>query len=49
MTICLHVFHDECLVSWLNKKENCPVCRSNLDRKALIAYSNSIKKEEEEE
>eukprot|EP00828_Plagiopyla_frontata_P002670 TRINITY_DN10516_c0_g2_i2.p2 TRINITY_DN10516_c0_g2~~TRINITY_DN10516_c0_g2_i2.p2 ORF type:complete len:191 (+),score=14.49 TRINITY_DN10516_c0_g2_i2:185-757(+) len=29
-TICWHIFHKECLDSWLTKHENCPYCRSSL-------------------
>lgn len=38
MTLCLHVFHSECLLSWIKKNENCPVCRYIFNRKALIEY-----------
>ncbi|XP_039060454.1 uncharacterized RING finger protein C57A7.09-like [Hibiscus syriacus] len=27
---CLHVFHDTCIVAWLNKKKHCPCCRFKL-------------------
>ncbi|KAL4388096.1 hypothetical protein GQ457_09G024470 [Hibiscus cannabinus] len=27
---CLHVFHDPCIVAWLNKKKRCPCCRFKL-------------------
>ena len=27
---CMHVFHDECLMIWLKKRNTCPVCRFEL-------------------
>ncbi|GMI80197.1 hypothetical protein HRI_001689000 [Hibiscus trionum] len=27
---CTHVFHDPCIVAWLNKKKRCPCCRFKL-------------------
>lgn len=29
-TKCKHIFHPKCLHAWLNRKENCPVCRHSL-------------------
>ena len=26
---CRHIFHNECIVSWLKGKQNCPVCRQD--------------------
>ena len=26
---CHHCFHSDCLITWLMKKEECPVCRSS--------------------
>lgn len=28
-TRCGHTYHPKCLHSWLNRKQNCPVCRAN--------------------
>jgi hypothetical protein len=25
---CNHAFHEQCLTSWLNLRDSCPVCRS---------------------
>lgn len=27
---CQHLFHDECLLSWLEKHNSCPTCRHEL-------------------
>lgn len=27
---CSHLFHDACLMPWLNIKQNCPICRTEL-------------------
>ncbi|KAL2468852.1 putative RING-H2 finger protein ATL69 [Forsythia ovata] len=27
---CGHFFHNDCIVLWLKKKSNCPVCRTSL-------------------
>ena len=29
---CSHVFHDLCIVTWLNKKKRCPCCRFKLSQ-----------------
>ncbi|KAK6265280.1 hypothetical protein QUC31_016117 [Theobroma cacao] len=29
---CSHVFHDHCIVTWLNRKKRCPCCRFKLSR-----------------
>ena len=27
---CNHVYHEECLIPWLNKNDYCPMCRQNI-------------------
>ena len=27
---CKHNFHENCITMWLNSKNNCPLCRSNV-------------------
>ncbi|KAL4449989.1 hypothetical protein ABPG74_015108 [Tetrahymena malaccensis] len=49
VTICSHIFHDNCLDEWLNKFKNCPLCRQqhslsqikiHLEQKSKILQKN---------
>ncbi|EAR96199.1 RING-H2 zinc finger protein (macronuclear) [Tetrahymena thermophila SB210] len=42
-TICNHYFHKDCLEQWLKKQENCPFCRTDLQKNSLIKHFNQIK------
>ena len=31
-TLCNHIFHKECLDTWILKHENCPLCRTKMSK-----------------
>ncbi|KAF6213352.1 hypothetical protein GE061_011071 [Apolygus lucorum] len=44
---CIHAFHDECILPWLNKTSTCPMCRHDLptDDDQYEAYKKAKKRE----
>jgi RING-H2 zinc finger domain len=33
--LCGHVYHDDCLISWLKVNESCPMCKQGLSARDL--------------
>jgi hypothetical protein len=46
VTHCKHLFHNKCLIEWLNNKFTCPTCRSTkpIHEYILIELSDNNKK-----
>lgn len=49
ITTCNHLYHKNCLHAWINKKDNCPMCRNNISlndsskfAKDFFYISNSV-------
>jgi hypothetical protein len=46
VSCCQNIFCGECILKWLEKNDNCPLCRKIITAKNLISVSNNEKKEE---
>jgi hypothetical protein len=42
---CGHKFHENCLVDWLDKKSNCPICRAQVHWSDFAYLSQPTEKE----
>ena len=38
---CCHSFHDACVIAWLSKAANCPLCRLNSRRLKFLQHNHS--------
>ena len=38
---CCHSFHDACVIAWLSKAANCPLCRLNSRRLKFLQYNHT--------
>jgi hypothetical protein len=42
-----HIFHQDCIAKWFEKKKECPLCRSNFesDIRKMIRERNGIQED----
>ena len=39
---CIHLFHKNCIKSWLKKNNSCPICKFKLTRENLLRQNNNF-------
>ena len=39
---CCHSFHDACVIAWLSKAANCPLCRLNSRRLKFLQHNHTL-------
>ena len=46
-----HIFHQECIAKWFEKKKECPLCRSNFEKdiRKMVRQREGIPEESFEE
>ncbi|KAL4468631.1 hypothetical protein ABPG74_005134 [Tetrahymena malaccensis] len=42
LTICKHLFHSDCLITWISQNENCPLCRQSFLIADILEYLVTI-------
>ena len=45
LSCCQNIFCGECILSWLDKKNSCPLCRTNAQRDSIIFIKNNTNSE----
>ncbi len=43
ITSCRHSFHRECIHSWYERSDDCPICRTEQDQDPIIVFKRNIK------
>lgn len=49
LSCCQNIFCGECILSWLDKKNSCPLCRAKAHRDNIIYIKNNTDKEKSDE
>ena len=49
LSCCQNIFCGECILSWLDKKNSCPLCRTNGQRDNIIYIKNNTNSEKVDE
>ena len=47
-TLCKHTFHKQCITTWYESSDDCPICRREQTEDPLIVFKNNVKKNMEE-
>lgn len=42
VTSCRHVFHQDCIRTWFESSDDCPICRTEQTTDPLILFKNNI-------
>ena len=37
---CGHIFHGDCILDWIDRKRNCPICRLPLEWSIVLKKNN---------